>query len=331
MASTEADVSTAGPAVKRQKLSGTSAAASDPVAEALAKIAGFISSPKKFHKASALLRQLLQDGKVTQLQGKLLFEALKASMLDPDLSCEPDFAKEYSKLFTAASKQALLFSMREQAQLDVYGLWAVIRNQLGTDDSFAFNKTLNRIKDSISNLPVADDEADSALVRVQERMQEEAAAAAAAPKQEQAVQEEPVEADPFGLDAIIAKPKRKERSQTWSEAESSAMKRQALMDCLEAAKGQYHNAWACTAVDLAIEEAYKHKNRFCASQQPTLETLWQFVGQQRQRRRMGPSARDAKRDAHSFEAARAQWGRATISNRAAVGAGGDHKNEVWLG
>ena len=60
-----------------------------------------------------------------------------------------------------------LFSVREQAQLDVYGLWAVIRNQLGTDDSFAFNKTLTRIKESIGNLAVADAETEVALNRVQ--------------------------------------------------------------------------------------------------------------------------------------------------------------------
>ena len=45
----------------------------------------------------------------------------------------------------------------------------------------------------------------------------------------------------------------------------------------------------------------------------------------------GPSARETKRDSHAFEAARAQWGKATISNKTAVGASGDHRNEVWLG
>lgn len=30
--------------------------------------------------------------------------------------------------------------MRERNQLDVYGTWAVLRNQLNTDDSFQFNK-----------------------------------------------------------------------------------------------------------------------------------------------------------------------------------------------
>lgn len=34
-----------------------------------------------------------------------------------------------------------MFTVKERAQLDVYGTWAVLRNQLATtDDSFAFNK-----------------------------------------------------------------------------------------------------------------------------------------------------------------------------------------------
>ena len=40
----------------------------------------------------------------------------------------------------ALSKAAQMFSSRELAQLDVYGLWAVLRWQLNTDDSFTFNK-----------------------------------------------------------------------------------------------------------------------------------------------------------------------------------------------
>jgi hypothetical protein len=33
-----------------------------------------------------------------------------------------------------------VFSVREKNQLEVYGSWAVLRNQLTTDDSFQFNK-----------------------------------------------------------------------------------------------------------------------------------------------------------------------------------------------
>jgi hypothetical protein len=33
-----------------------------------------------------------------------------------------------------------VFSVREKNQLEVFGSWAVLRNQLITDDSFQFNK-----------------------------------------------------------------------------------------------------------------------------------------------------------------------------------------------
>ena len=53
-----------------------------------------------------------------------------------------------------------------EGQLDVYGLWGVLRGQLLTDDSFVFNKVLNRIKESIQHLPDATEEDEEALLRV---------------------------------------------------------------------------------------------------------------------------------------------------------------------
>lgn len=46
----------------------------------------------------------------------------------------------------------------------------------------------------------------------------------------------------------------------------------------------------------------------------------------------GPSAREQNRDSTSFERARAEWGKATVSHRGKVGAGGDNAGaETWLG
>ena len=56
-----------------------------------------------------------------------------------------------------------IFGSREKAQLDVYGIWAVLRNQLHTDDSFVFNRVVGRIKESVSHLPDATPEDDEAL------------------------------------------------------------------------------------------------------------------------------------------------------------------------
>jgi hypothetical protein len=44
------------------------------------------------------------------------------------------------KLFTAASKSKDLFSSPQLSQLDVFGIWAVLRPQMYTDDSFVFNR-----------------------------------------------------------------------------------------------------------------------------------------------------------------------------------------------
>ena len=59
-----------------------------------------------------------------------------------------------------------VFSQRQKGQLDVYGLWGVLRGQLLTDDSFVFNKVLNRIKESIQHLSDAAEEDEEALLRV---------------------------------------------------------------------------------------------------------------------------------------------------------------------
>jgi hypothetical protein len=47
--------------------------------------------------------------------------------------------------------------------------------------------------------------------------------------------------------------RRGQKGDTWSSKEAGAMKREALLACLETARDCYHNAWARTSVDLAIE------------------------------------------------------------------------------
>ena len=63
-----------------------------------------------------------------------------------------------------------MFSARERSQLDVYGIWAVTRNQLHTDDSFTFNRMITRIKESVSHLSEADEEEETALQAIKVRL-----------------------------------------------------------------------------------------------------------------------------------------------------------------
>ena len=50
----------------------------------------------------------------------------------------------------------------------MYGLRAVLANQLDTDDSFVFNRVLGRIRESVSHLPVATAEDDALLIGLME-------------------------------------------------------------------------------------------------------------------------------------------------------------------
>lgn len=70
----------------------------------------------------------------------------------PSLPCfvvqadQPELRKEYTKLFTAASKAKHLFSTSELTELDVYGLWAVLRPQARISESkLDFDCTKQRI------------------------------------------------------------------------------------------------------------------------------------------------------------------------------------------
>ena len=62
-----------------------------------------------------------------------------------------------------------IFSAREKLQLDVYGLLAVLLNQIQTDDSFVLNRVLGKVKQSIQHLPEATEEDDAVLRALQVR------------------------------------------------------------------------------------------------------------------------------------------------------------------
>jgi hypothetical protein len=113
--------------------------ADDAAAAALARIAGHISNPAKFSKASALLRQLLErEGRPggalrpgRRGHGWPLFLAVRAAFRGDDpgaRAASPELRREFGKLVgaVAAAAPALRAGMEaEQAQLQVYYLWAV--------------------------------------------------------------------------------------------------------------------------------------------------------------------------------------------------------------
>lgn len=172
----------------------------DQVAAALLRLTGHLGNPKKFSKAAELLTKLFIDNILDkQKHGSLVFAALEAAMNDPQIAHEPTLARDYSKLFTVASKHAELFNKEQRAQLDVYGIWAVFRNKMYTDDSFAFNKVLSSLKQQIEELPKIDS----------------------------------VESEDAG---VTAQHDTKSDTGVWSEAQCLDKRRDALIDCLVTGK-----------------------------------------------------------------------------------------------
>lgn len=79
---------------------------SDQITSALRRIAKHISSPDKFVKSAELLRQLLDHPGIETHHGPLIFASLTSAVTDPQRAADPLVAREYSKLFTAASNHA---------------------------------------------------------------------------------------------------------------------------------------------------------------------------------------------------------------------------------
>lgn len=315
----------------------------DQVSAALRRITSHISNPKKFCKASELLRQLLCQSPSGALDvhncthGNAVFTALVASMEEnPTRSNDPLVAREYSKLFTVASKHPELFTAPQRAQLDVYGLWAVVLNQLlTTDDSFMFSKTVNTIKGMISKLPVLEsteqvEEEEKALMSPYQIKDDthplEVPAAAAPAKEDGEIEEDEIDEDNHTCTRV------------WSEIAVVAYRRAALTNCIQSAKDCYGKVWARTSIDILVEHASKHAHgsnqHFLPKQCAVIEEMVAFVREQKEARKIksgGGGGGAGGGDATVFERASADWGKATMSHRRGVGSGGDHKSEAWLG
>jgi hypothetical protein len=312
----------------------------DKLAQALSRIASHISNPSKFAKASGLLRQLIEGGKIDRAHRKEYFSAVKAAFSDPDNAANPQLVKEYKRLVTAVSEHADLLGKAERAQLEVYNIWTHQRSQLFTDDSFAFNKALTQLKAVISELPDADEEQQHAVDVLAGRVPDAApAAAAGAPAAAD-------ESDPFGLDQFLeAEDKQRQQQEqrsepapakqpqlAWSPTEQLVMRKQALLDCLLAAKQQHRLAWAQTSVELLITHADQHRSKFVAGeQQQQLDELMKFVRGAQLARKSGRGGGSKAPGMTSFEQARAQWSTATVSHRGKVGSQGDATSNNWLG
>ena len=66
-------------------------------------------------------------------------------------------------------------------------------------------------------------------------------------------------------------------------------------------------------------------------QQVAVDEMMKFVRASRAARAGGPSQKEINRDSTSFDRARKEWSKATVSHRGKVGAQGDSKTAHWLG
>ncbi|KXZ44559.1 hypothetical protein GPECTOR_65g177 [Gonium pectorale] len=117
----------------------------------------------------------------------------------------------------------------------------------------------------------------------------------------------------------------------WTAAQTLVMRRQALIECLITSRGFHKTPWARTSVELLVEHFARHRDRFAGQQQLAVDEMVRFVRAARAARPTGPSQKEINRDTTSFDRARSEWSRATVSTRGKVGAQGDAKTQNWLG
>lgn len=331
---------------KRLRFKTTTDASETQVIEAMQKIASHIKNSSKFSKASKLAIQLIQAGSVKTPTSDHFFAILEGAMSSPTSCNEASLRADYHALFSAAQDAIELFNKKQQNLLGSWVIRAVMANDLFTDDSFVFSKASGRIKEAISNLPIAtidDDEEEAAtlddameMVNADEQSVKDDSAGSAPKGQE----EEP---DPFGLDALIPSTSKKDdKAKGRREAMGKHRKeedetkrflkahREALILCLEIAARRYKTPWCQTVIDILVKHAYDNISRFTSKQRDAIEKLWASIREQHIRRKQGKSV-SGKLDVNAFERLQQKYASQKISIRRAVGGGGGRHCEQWLG
>ncbi|XP_009623612.1 uncharacterized protein [Nicotiana tomentosiformis] len=321
---------------KRLRFKTTTDASETQVIEAMQKITSHIKNIPKFSKASKLVLQLIQAGSVKPATSDHFFAILEAAMSSLTTCNDPSVRADYHELFSAVQDTIECLSKKQQNMITTWTMRAVVANDLFTDDSFVFSKATGRIKEAISNLPVATEDDD-----VEE-------AACLEEKTEAVNEDAPTgnkeESDPFGLDALIPSTSKKDdkskgkrvtlaKARKGGEEETKRFlrsQREALISCLEIAANRYRTPWCQTAIDILVKHAFDNISRFTSRQRDAIEKLWASVREQQVRRKQGKSV-SGKLDVNAFEHLQAKYATEKISIRRAVGGSGDRKCQQWLG
>ncbi|CAK9153046.1 unnamed protein product [Ilex paraguariensis] len=211
-----------------------------------------------------------------------------------------------------------------------------------------FSKTSGKIKEAISNLPVAtkDDDTEEAATLKDET---DTVDADNRTKQDTYLVatfggDRMEEFDPFGLDALIPSTSKKdEKTKGKKEAGAKIRKeeedetkkflksqREVLILCLEIAAKRYKTPWCQTAIDILVKHAFDNISRFTSKQRDAIEKLWASIREQQTRRKQGKSV-TGKLDVNAFEFLQQKYANKKISIRHAVGGSGQRRAEQWLG
>ncbi|PON73471.1 nucleolar/coiled-body phosphoprotein [Trema orientale] len=336
----------AAPAEKKLRFKTTTDASEKQVIEAMQKIALHIKTPGKFGKASKLAIQLIQAGSVKPETSDHFFAILEAAMSSSTSCTDPSVRGEYHALFSVANDVSECLNKKQKNQLTTWTIMAVVANDLFTDDSFVFSKASGRIKEIISNLPVAteDDDLEEAATLENETKtatedgQIKSDKSSAVPLEETSKQE----FDPFGLDALIPntakkgeKTKGKKEAGTKIKEEEETKRflksqREALITSLEIAARRYKTAWCQTVIDILVKHAFDNVAKFTSRQRDAIEKLWASIREQQMRRKQGKSV-TGKLDVNAFEWLQQKYAGEKISIRHAVGGSGERRAQQWLG
>ncbi|KAK1415053.1 hypothetical protein QVD17_30823 [Tagetes erecta] len=313
------------------------------VVDAMKKIGSHINNASKFSKASKLAIQLIQAASVKPSNSDYFFAILEAAMSSPTTCNDPLVRADYHALFSAAQDLTQFFTQKQQKLLSLWTIRAVMANDLFTDDSFVFSKACGRIKDAISNLPVAtkdDDIEEAAALKDESETKCQHASLDSLPESS-ANQEE---SDPFGLDALIPNASKSEKVKVKLDAEATSKfrkeedeeakrflksRREALILCLEIAAKRYKIPWCQTVIDITVKHAFDNVSKFTCKQRNAIEKLWASIREQQTRRKQGKSV-SGKLDVNAFEWLQQKYSTEKISIRHSVG-GNTRRAEQWLG
>ncbi|EOA30661.1 hypothetical protein CARUB_v10013800mg [Capsella rubella] len=326
---------------KRLQFKTSTDASEEQVIEAMQKITSHIKNPSKFSKASKLAIRLIQAGSVKPETSNYFIAILEAAMSSKTPCTDRLVRADFHALFSAAQDVAECLDKSQKNLLTIWTYRAVVANDLFTDDSFMFSKTATRIKEAISDLPVSIEEEDVEEAAIlEEAAVKDNGDGQTTQDVASAEDNENVESDPFGLDALIPSSGKKNcktkirKTNEDTEAEESKRflrsKREALITCLEIAARRYKVPWCQTVIDILVKHAFENVSRFTSQQRQAVEKLWASVREQHLRRKQGKSV-TGKLDVTAFEALQDKYANEKMSIRSSVGASGERRAQQWLG